>query len=58
MKNEIWRDIKGYEGLYQVSNLGNVRNKKTKKHLYKNCNNVNNYLFVNLGRKNKKYIRT
>lgn len=22
---EIWRDIKGYEGLYQVSNLGNVR---------------------------------
>ena len=54
--NEIWKDIKGYEGLYQVSNLGNVRNKKTKKHLYKNFNNVNNYLFVNLGRKNKKYI--
>lgn len=23
--NEIWKDIKGYEGLYQVSNLGNVR---------------------------------
>ena len=22
---EIWRDIKGYEGLYQVSNLGRVR---------------------------------
>jgi NUMOD4 motif/HNH endonuclease len=22
---EIWRDINGYEGLYQVSNLGNVR---------------------------------
>ena len=22
---EDWRDIKGYEGLYQVSNLGNVR---------------------------------
>lgn len=22
---EIWRDIKGYEGLYQVSNLGNVK---------------------------------
>jgi len=21
---EIWKDIKGYEGLYQVSNLGNV----------------------------------
>ena len=22
---EIWKDVKGYEGLYQVSNLGNVR---------------------------------
>jgi hypothetical protein len=22
---EIWKDILGYEGLYQVSNLGNVR---------------------------------
>ena len=22
---EIWRDIEGYEGLYQVSNLGRVR---------------------------------
>lgn len=26
--NEIWKDIKGYEGLYQISNLGRVRNKK------------------------------
>ena len=24
-KEEIWRDIKGYEGLYQVSNLGRVK---------------------------------
>ena len=23
---EIWKDIKGYEGSYQVSNLGNIRN--------------------------------
>lgn len=23
--NEIWKDIPGYEGLYQVSDLGNVR---------------------------------
>lgn len=22
---ELWKDIKGYEGLYQVSNLGNVK---------------------------------
>lgn len=25
---EIWKDIKGYEGLYQVSNLGRVRSMK------------------------------
>lgn len=25
MNNEIWKNIKGYEELYQVSNLGNVR---------------------------------
>lgn len=23
--NEVWKDIKGYEGLYQVSNLGRVK---------------------------------
>ena len=23
---EIWKDVKGYEGLYQVSNMGRVRN--------------------------------
>lgn len=25
MEQEIWKDIKGYEGLYQVSNLGRVK---------------------------------
>lgn len=25
MQEEIWKDIKGYEGFYQVSNLGKVR---------------------------------
>ena len=29
---EIWKDIKGYEGLYQVSNLGNVRSLITYKY--------------------------
>lgn len=30
--NEIWKDISGYEGLYQVSNLGRVKSlsRKTK----------------------------
>lgn len=25
MNKEIWKDIKGFEGIYQVSNYGNVR---------------------------------
>ena len=25
MENEVWKDIEGYEGIYQVSNLGRVR---------------------------------
>ena len=26
MENEVWKDIKGYEGLYQISSLGRVKN--------------------------------
>lgn len=25
MNKEEWRDIKGYEGLYQVSNIGRIK---------------------------------
>ena len=32
---EIWKDIKGYEDKYQVSNLGNVRNKIQKNNYIK-----------------------
>ena len=28
MKAEIWKDVIGYEGLYQVSNLGNIKSLK------------------------------
>lgn len=30
MKEEIWKDIKGFEGLYQVSSFGRVRSLDTK----------------------------
>lgn len=30
---EIWKDVKGYEGLYQVSNLGNVKSLRCGKNL-------------------------
>lgn len=29
--NEIWKDVVGYEGLYQVSNLGNVKSLRNNK---------------------------
>ena len=49
---EIWRDVKGYEGLYQVSNLGRVKslgNSKTRKErILKNAKNTTGYLQVNL----------
>ncbi len=34
LSNEIWRPIKGYEGLYEVSNMGRVKALKRRK----NCN--------------------
>jgi hypothetical protein len=27
MEQEIWKDIKGYENLYQISSMGRVRKK-------------------------------
>lgn len=37
---EIWKDIEGYEGYYQVSSLGNIRNVKTNKILIGDTNNI------------------
>ena len=35
MQDEVWKDIPGYEGLYQVSNLGRVKSmSRQKKHSY------------------------
>lgn len=50
---EIWKDIKGYEGLYQVSNLGNVKSLKTNKNLYYSNSN-NGYLRVGLFKNKRK----
>ena len=44
---EIWKDIEGYEGLYQVSNLGRVKSfpKKTysKERILTKITNVDGY---------------
>lgn len=41
----IWKDIKEYEGLYQVSNTGKIRNTKTK-HILKPVTQSNGYMKV------------
>jgi hypothetical protein len=51
-KPEIWKDIPWYEGLYQVSNKGNVKslwNSKTKKDkILKYSKYINGYCRINL----------
>lgn len=59
MEKEIWKDIPGYEGFYQVSNIGRVRSldRVTKKWdgerlskgiIMKQAANIKGYLFVQL----------
>ncbi len=40
---EIWKDIPNYKGLYQASNLGRVKNKKTNKILKSSLSMKNGY---------------
>ena len=50
---EFWRDIEGYEGLYQISNLGRVRSfKRNKVRVLKPVANKYGYLIVNLRKNN------
>jgi hypothetical protein len=47
--SEIWKDIKGYEGRYEISNLGNVRSiRLTKSVILKASDRGNGYLAVSL----------
>jgi len=48
--NEIWKDILGYEGDYQVSNKGRVKSfvKYPEGRILKPCNRGNGYLYINL----------
>ena len=60
MTKEVWRDVKGYEGLYQVSSEGRVkslerkfidkigRERYVKERILKPAFNGRGYLFVNL----------
>lgn len=52
--NEIWKDIKGYENLYQVSNFGNVKSFYNKSHLLKLKPDKYGYISVTLVKEKKK----
>lgn len=43
--NEIWKDVSGFEGRYQISNLGNLRNTKTKRLIKPYLNNKGYYIY-------------
>lgn len=49
---EVWKDIEGYEGLYQVSNLGRVKNSRTGR-ILKFGKHKNGYLQVILCKNGK-----
>lgn len=52
METEIWKDVQGYEGLYQVSNFGRVKTIKTNI-IRKFGDNGHGYMFLPLHKNNK-----
>lgn len=51
---EVWKDVKGYEGHYQVSNLGRVKSLKNNRELIMtNVNSTFGYLRVKLSKDGK-----
>lgn len=63
--SEIWADIKGFEGLYQVSNLGRVRTPCLrngwgtfiKERIFVGWDNGNGYRCIHLWKDKKRYVR-
>lgn len=68
METEVWKDIQGYEGLYQISNIGRVKSLERKvshskgglrqvnKRILKNLLNKYGYAYVKLNNTGKKYF--
>ena len=56
--SEEWRDIQGYEGLYQVSNLGNIKSLFRYKKILKKSPVSSGYLSVELwkDKKNRRHL--
>ena len=51
-KNEIFKDVPNYEGIYKVSNFGNVKSLKWNKEVILKQGISNGYLAVNLRKEN------
>lgn len=52
MNKEVWKDIEGYENLYQISSLGRVKNVETEK-ILKTSKDKYGYLYINIKYKGK-----
>lgn len=60
MQKEIWKDIEGYEGEYQISNYGNVKSlnylRTGKERILKPGKNRGGYYYVQLYKTRQKII--
>ena len=67
MTEELWKDVSGYEGTYQVSNMGRVRRltfvnnvvQKEKVHIVRPTDNGRGYFVIGLktnGKRKSKYV--
>jgi len=54
---EVWRDVVGYTGRYEVSNLGNVRNYSTKKLLTPRIEEGYRKVMLCRGALDRKYVK-
>ena len=52
---EIWKDIKGYEGVYQVSNLGNVKSLSREVKIGKNKRYIGEKVLTPIKKRNGYY---
>lgn len=57
MDNEIWKDIIGYDGLYQVSNKGNIKSFKKDKNGKLLMLKIDKDGYKNIGLRDANYIR-
>jgi len=54
MKEEIWKDVPNYEGIYKVSDLGNIKSLLSNK-IMKQSNTNDGYLCISLMNKGKRW---